>query len=266
QGGIDYGAYDIAVWRNAPDSLFRDYKALVFQGRERFGSRFLVDLSYTAQLRNHGNYEGEAANQPGIPSVAFDYPEVFDPQRNFPEGRLAGYQRHKVRVLSTYTQPLGWLGAADIGFIWRYNSGTPYSDVTGNADLSDFQLEQAEALGYANQPGGGGQNIYYGPRGANLSPGYALADLSVNYTVPVWRTVRPYIRLEMLNLFNNQKQIGFDTTLEPNWDGPVDALGIPTTFTRGARYGQATAETDYPAWRSGLTGGRTYLLAMGFRF
>lgn len=266
QGGIDYGAYDIALWKNAPDSIFRDYKALVVQGRQRFGTRFMVDGSYTAQLRNHGNYEGEAPNQPGIPSLAFDYPEVLDAQRNFPEGRLAGFQRHKIRVLSSYNQPLGRLGAADIGFIWRYNSGAPYSDVTGNADLSDFQIERAAALGYANQPGGGGQDIYYGPRGNHLFPGFALADLSVSYAVPVWRTVRPYIRAEVLNIFNNQKQIGFDTTLEPNWDGPVDALGIPTTFTKGTRYGQATAETDYPTWRSGLTGGRTYLVALGLRF
>ena len=266
QDGIDYGAFDIAVWKNAPDSIFRDYKALVFQGRQRFGTRFLIDGSYTAQLKNEGNYEGEAANQPGIPSLAFDYPELFNADRNFPVGRLAGYQRHKIRVLSSYNQPLGRLGAADIGFIWRYNSGTPYSDVTVNADLSDFQIEEAAALGYANQPGGGGQNIYYGARGANLFPSYALADISVNYAVPVWRTVRPYIRFEVLNLLNSQKQIAFDTTLEPNWDGPVDALGIPTTFTRGSRYGQATAETDYPGWRSGLTGGRAYLVALGFRF
>ena len=266
QGGVNYGSYDIAAWRNAPDSIFRDYRALVLQGRQRFGTRFLVDASYTAQLRNHGNYEGEAPNQPGVPSLAFDYPEVFNPQRNFPEGRLSGFQRHKIRVLSSYTQALGPLGAADIGFIWRYNSGVPFSDVTGNADLSEYQLEHAEALGYANQPGGGGQDIYYGPRGNNLFPGFGLADLSVNYAVPVWRTLRPYVRFEVLNLFNNQKQIGFDTTLEPNWDGPLDALGIPTTFTKGPRYGQATAETDYPAWRSGLTGGRTYLVGLGLRF
>ena len=84
QGGVDYGTFDIAVWRNAPDSIFRDYKALVFQGRQRFGTRFLIDGSYTAQLRNQGNYEGEAANQPGIPSLAFDYPEAVQRRPQLP--------------------------------------------------------------------------------------------------------------------------------------------------------------------------------------
>jgi hypothetical protein len=123
-----------------------------------------------------------------------------------------------------------------------------------------------ERGGPFGRAGGGGQNIYYGARGSHLFPGFALTDLSVDYAVPVWKTVRPYLRFEVLNLFNSQKQIGFDTTLEANWDGPVDAQGIPTTFTRGPRYGEATAETDYPAWRSGLTGGRTYLAALGLRF
>jgi hypothetical protein len=32
------------------------------------------------------------------------------------------------------------------------------------------------------------------------------------------------------------------------------------------RFGQATANTNYPAWRPGFTGGRTYLLSGGIRF
>jgi hypothetical protein len=266
RNGVDYGLFDVSEFHNAPDSLFRDYKALVFQGRERFSSRLFVDASYTVQLRNNGNFEGEAANQPAISSLAFDYPEVTSADRNYPEGRLAAFQRHKIRLLGSYSQPLGRLGSTDIGLIWRYNSGTPYSDVSANADMSDFQLEQAAALGYANEPGGGLQNIYYGPRGAHLFPGYGLVDLSMNYAIPVWKSVRPYLRAEVLNLFNNQKLISWDTTLDPNWNGPVDSLGIPTTFTNGPNYGKATAETDYPSWRSGLTGGRTFLVQTGLRF
>ena len=78
--------------------------------------------------------------------------------------------------------------------------------------------------------------------------------------------MKPYFKLEVLNAFNNQKKIAFDTTVVADWDGPVDALGIPLNYTEGPRFGEATAETDYPAWRSGLTGGRTYMGAFGFRF
>jgi hypothetical protein len=56
----------------------------------------------------------------------------------------------------------------------------------------------------------------------------------------------------------------------------VDALGIPTTFTRGASFGTATANTvangslsgipAYPQWGPGQNGGRTWRVALGLRF
>jgi hypothetical protein len=266
RNGINYGVYDNALYRNADDDFFREYRALVLQGRQRVWNRLLVDVNYTVQLRNHGTYEGEGANQPGVVSLYGDYPEVFNEARHWPYGRLDDYQRHKFRLLTSWNQGLGFLGSADLGVIWRYNSGFTYSLRTLNTDLSDVQLDRAADLGYANEPGGGTQTFYYGPRGSETFPGFGLVDFAGTYSIPVFRSLRPYVRVEVLNLLNNQKQIFGDTTLVPDWDGPVDALGIPTTFTRGARFGEATAETHYPGWRSGLTGGRTFLLAAGFRF
>ena len=74
------------------------------------------------------------------------------------------------------------------------------------------------------------------------------------------------MKLDLLNVFNNQKQIGFNTTVTPDYDGPVDELGLPLNFIRGARFGQAVRNLDYPAYRSGFNGGRTALLAFGVRF
>jgi hypothetical protein len=84
--------------------------------------------------------------------------------------------------------------------------------------------------------------------------------------VPVWRTVRPYLKLDLLNLFNNQKQIGWNTTVTPDNNGPVDDLGLPLNYIQGARFGQAVRNLDYPAYRSGFNGGRTALLSFGVRF
>jgi hypothetical protein len=264
--GVDYGVNDNAVYRNAGDDFYREYRGLVFHGRQRFGDRLILNGSYTVQLRNHGNYEGEAANQPGVVSLYGDYPEVFNEARHWPVGRLDDFQRHKLRLMGVWTQDLGAIGAADIGVIYRYNSGLTYSLRTVNADLSETQLATAAAAGYANEPGGGSQTIYFGARGTESFRGFGLFDLSVNYSVPLWSRVRPYVRFEMLNLFDTDVQIGYDTTLVPNWEGPVDALGIPTTFTRGPNFGTATSELHYPQWRSGFTGGRTALVAAGFRF
>jgi hypothetical protein len=77
---------------------------------------------------------------------------------------------------------------------------------------------------------------------------------------------KPYFKFEVLNTFNNQKMIGYDTTITADWDGPLDNLGLPLNYTKGPRFGEPTQEGDYPTWRSGLTGGRTFLAAFGFRF
>ena len=62
---------------------------------------------------------------------------------------------------------------------------------------------------------------------------------------------------------NNQKLISWDTTVTPDPNSPLDANGLPTGYIQGPRFGQATSNTDYPAWRPGQTGGRTYLLSAG---
>src|SRR6185503_18808270 len=64
RNGINFGTYDNLVYRNADDSLFREYRAMVFQGRYRANARWSLAAHWTLQIRNHGNFEGEAANQP----------------------------------------------------------------------------------------------------------------------------------------------------------------------------------------------------------
>jgi hypothetical protein len=266
RNGTDFGTFDNSLYKNADDSLFREYQALVFQGRYRLSNRWSLNAHYTTQLRNDGNFEGEAANQPGIPSLYGDYPEVFTASRNFPEGRLASFQRHKVRVWSIYSLGLGRLGGLDVSGLWRYNSALTYSLVAEGVPLSEIQIARAEAAGYASAPGGGEQDLYFAERGTENFKGYGLFDVSLSYSIPVWKSVRPYIKFDALNVFNNQKLIGFDTTIDPNYDGPVDALGLPLEFVRGPNFGKAERNQDYPRWRTGQNGGRTFLLAAGFRF
>ena len=76
------------VFRNT-DEPTREYQALIFQGNHRPGGAITVGGDYTIQLRNHGNFVGETARQPGIPSVFGDFPEIYEPalDRLMPEGR-----------------------------------------------------------------------------------------------------------------------------------------------------------------------------------
>ena len=63
----------------------------------------------------------------------------------------------------------------------------------------------------------------------------------------------------MYNVLNNDILLTWDTTVDPNYDGSLDELGLPTTYTEGPRFGEATSAGDYP-------NGRTYQVALGFRF
>jgi hypothetical protein len=264
--GVNFGEYDNLVYGNADDSLFREYRAMVFQGRYRFSPRWTVAGHWTLQVSNRGNAEGEAANQPGAVSLFGDYPEAFSPARNFPEGRVDDFQRHKLRAWTTYILDAGRFGSFDLSGLWRYNSGLTYSLRANGEDLSDIQYARAEAAGYVNEPNGGTQTIYFADRGSETFPSYGVIDFSVGYSLPVWNTMRPYVKFELLNAFNNQKLIQYDTTIFANWDGPVDALGLPTTYTKGPNFGKANSNNSYPTWRSGQSGGRAYLFALGLRF
>ena len=75
-----------------------------------------------------------------------------------------------------------------------------------------------------------------------------------------------FVTFMVLNATNNQKLIAWDTTISPDADSPRDEFGLPTGFIRGPRFGEGTANTDYPRPRPGLTGGRTFLMAAGIRF
>jgi hypothetical protein len=84
--------------------------------------------------------------------------------------------------------------------------------------------------------------------------------------VPVWRSVSPWLKVEVLNLLNNQKPIAWDTTVTADNAGPKDANGLPLSYIKGANFGKATATTHYPRPRPGMDGGRTFIAAFGVRF
>ncbi|HXE80623.1 MAG TPA: TonB-dependent receptor [Vicinamibacterales bacterium] len=265
--GINFGTLDNIVYRNAPDDLRREYRALVLQARHQLTDRWLVSGHYTAQLRNHGNYEGEAGNQPGVPTFYGDYPEATDVDRISPFGRLDEFQRHKLRLWTIYDLRLGAFGHADLSALWRYNSGLTYSLAAEGVPVTDIQEQIAEQAGYATTPHAGEQDLFFGERGSGTFEGCGLVDFGVTYTFPVRNTVRPYFKFEVLNAFNNQKLTAWDVTVEPDFDGPKDELGLPLNYIEGENFGEATAETHYPTWRTGgFTGSRTFLLAFGVRF
>jgi outer membrane receptor protein involved in Fe transport len=243
----------------------REYQDVQLQSRVRFTDRLFVEGHWTVQLRNHGNFEGEAANQPGNPSIWFDYPEIINEPRYFPFGRLDEYQRHKVRIWTSYTQRLGRLGNVDLGPIWRINSGQSYSLQALNAAFSPVQLARRTALGYLGT-GRTSADLFFDERGSESFKGYALLDLQIRYGIPVWRTLQPWYLVQIYNVLNNDKLIQWTTAVTPDPASPLDDLGQRTGALRSAAFGTAGAASHFPRWSTGETGGRTFRMAFGIRF
>ena len=261
-----FGTFDNVYYRNSDDAV-RNYQAMELLGNYQLRSNWSAVAQWTVQLKNEGNYEGESANAPGSPSVLGDYPELLVEARNFPMGRLDDYQRHKVRVWSTYMVNMGRFGSVDVTPMWRYNSALTYSLAANSVPLSAVQ--RARNPGYARLPGSGAngsQTLFFAERGSEEFAGYGLVDLGVTYQVPVWRTLKPWLKLEVLNVMDNNKLIAWDTTITVDPASALDADGLPTAYLKGARFGQGTSTAAYPRPRPGLTGGRTSLRRLRIAF
>ena len=271
------GNFTNKLYTNAPnDQVYRKYQGLVFQARYNIRNNWTLSGSDTVQLQNFGDYEGEGTNTPGSTSPIGNYPEAFSVARDYPFGNLQNFERNRARVWSIYTWQMGSKGDLSVSGLVRLDSGLAYSLVARNVALTPTQVSILSSAGYPDQPGP--QLLFFtGARGDQTFNGYGLLDMSVNYDVPIMRTVKPWVKLDMYNLLNNEKLIAYSTTITPDKTSPLDSLGLPTGFTKGSTFGTATGNTvtngnigninAFPLAFSGAqAGGRTFRVAVGFRF
>lgn len=264
--GLDLGFFDNKVYKNT-NAETRQYQAIAFQTRAIVAPRWNVDFNYTYQIKYEGNFEGENTNQPAITSLFGDYPEIYVPGRNFPTGRLSGYQKHRIRFITDYSMPTRF-GDFGFGLVYRFDSGTPYSLVASTFPVSAVQL--ANDPGYANPPQT--QPLYFGARGSQLFPSQSQFDLAFNYDIPILKVLSPWVKATVFNVFNTRYMSNFNTAIIPCSDPnsasqktagctsfPLDSHGLPTTFVNGPQFGQAIGATSYQT-------ARTFQLSAGIRF
>jgi hypothetical protein len=258
--GVSAGLATNKVFKNT-DLAHREYQGLVFQSQYRISDRWSVNGHYTVQLKNEGNYEGETGAVPGATSIIGNYPEAFNAARSYPDGWLQNSDHHRLRLWSTYDFRMGRFGDLSVSGLWRVESGRVYSH-TAVVPLTATQAALLSA--YPDPPPN--STVFFGDRGSQSFKGYGLFDASVNYDVPVFRSLRPWIKLDLFNVLNNDKLISWNTTVKADPNSPKDSLGLPTGYLPGALYGQATSTGNFPVPFNGATGGRTFRMAVGIRF
>ena len=264
EDGMNFGTFTNQIFKNT-SMLDRKYNAAEFLGRYQVSNRFVVDGSVTVQISNEGNFAGEATNQPAISSRAFNYPEITPAGRYYPRGRLDGFQKHKTRLWGIYTLGLGGAGDVDIGAIWRYDAGRVYNLAATRVATNGTQQQILDSLGYASGPTSA--TVYFDEgRGSGLHPGYGLLDLSFQYSIPIWRSLSPWLKAEIYNVLNNDTQIGANTSVSLDPNSQLDEFGIPTGYIEGPNFGEATSVNHYPQYLPNLDGLRTFRMALGFRF
>lgn len=257
--GVEAGCFDNVFLRNS-DTPIREYQAVQLQANYGLMRNWTIEGNYTRQLKNHGNYEGEAG-QSIVQSPLGNRPEIQSPREN-PYGRLNLYQRDRARVWTTYDLGLGRAGNLTAGLIWRYDSPQVFSYATTTLRTA-AQLNKNPGYKGVAPLGQANQTLFYGERGAGtFGEATSLFDISLSYGLPVFRSIEPWIKFDIRNALNDDTQTFGTTTVTAVTaanGGTLDELGLPTTFTPAATFGAPRSSNDYVIPRE-------YFISAGIRF
>jgi hypothetical protein len=278
--------YDRTLVENDADGLLRrQYAGLTVQGQSRFVSGVEFGGNYTLS-RLWGTIDGEAALFGGISTdsaMPLQYPEYREGEWNYPEGNLAGDQRHRARLWVNYEVPR--VNGLMLSVLQAIESGVPFTTAafTG-VDARPYVTNP----GYLTPPDGRQMQYYFFERDAFRTDGMSRTDLGVNYRYDVrlgGRRFGLFAQAQVVNLFNQFQLCGcggsalfplggniqtnlIDTTVQTNVTNPTAYQTFnPFTTTpvegvhwaKGANYGKALTRFAY-------TTPRTFRLTFGLRF
>ena len=257
QDGFDFGTFTNIIYRNTI-SPTRRYQALVFQGRYNLMPNWTVNGFWTVQLKNDGNYEGEAANQPGAPGAIGDYPEVFTAERHFPDRPAAGLPAEQGAAVDDLQLPHG-ARRRSLAVRSLANRVGPGLQPRGHQRSAHAAFKRRCSPAIRMRPST--RRCSSGSAAPKTFPGYGVVDCRSTTTCPVFRSLRPWLKFDFFNLFNNEKLIGFNTAVVPDPNSPLDAFGLPTGYLR-ARVRRGAGNQYFPA-SLGVGSGRTFRVALG---
>jgi outer membrane receptor for ferrienterochelin and colicin len=229
--------FDTAIWDNAPQAK-RKYDAITATWDYRPGVAFNVGGNYTYAFTK-GNYEGEGVNTPSSGSVIGNYVNSRSDQFAVPYGYLNGDIRHRVRAWGNYRLSFERAGVLSFGGVFTYQSGLPWSKLGAVPFADDPTYLQDATSSYSYYPEG---------RGTERFNGWWRLDMSARYQFPLVKDLNGWVKVDVLNVTNNDELISFDTS------GTIEN----GNFLPSSTFGSAT-DADYQLPRS-------FLLTLGLQF
>jgi outer membrane receptor protein involved in Fe transport len=268
------GEVDRTIVGNFGDSVLeREYRGLHLQGRYRVNDRLTLSGNYTLSEAK-GNFEGENTTSGPLTTSPNNYPEYFQNSWAYPVGNLDSDQTHKLRVWAIYDIIDTEHNSLSVSLLQNYFSGQHYS-LFANIEAEDYVTNP----GYVTPPSGSGiPDYFFSDKGEFTYDNITRTDLAINYSF-LWnafnRQIEVFVQPEVLNLFNEQGLVDFDTRIRtadtantstacngapcqpfnPFTETPVEGVN----WAKRDTFGDPLEEADYQL-------ARTFRLSVGFRF
>jgi len=286
---------DVAFIENDDSGIERKYRGVQFQGQWRPG-RFQLGATYTwSRLTGNDESEGAATATSPNQALATWYPEYLNYEQRRPIGYLGQDVRHRARLWLGYELPLRF-GNIDATVLQSFESGLPYSafqNIDASGRNTPFPGSPVNP-GYRLSQLGTTHTYYFSKRGEFRTDDIYSTDVSLGFTVRVFRSIELFVRGIVTNVFNNDAVVFPDTTVitrrsggagsnlvafNPLTDTPIECTERDpanpnrcavsgANWMKGPLFGQANGVGAYynTAGERGGLQPRTYGFTAGFRF
>ena len=124
--------------------------------------------------------------------------------------------------------------------------------------ITALQRAAIQAAGYVDELTTGANDIRFNGQTIDFGDSTTV-DLSVNYQLPLVKDVKVWLKADMINVFDDDSQISGEDDVVGDFNGPLNALGLPTTFNDRSDTGDGEAAGHFVLPRE-------YRFTIGFRF
>ena len=143
---------------------------------------------------------------------------------------------------------MGGLGDLSVSGLWRVDSGRRYSLAAQKPAASTCHPEGDPRGGrLSGSPARPAARVLWRrARLRNASPATGCSTRRSTTTSRCSESLRPWVKFDVYNLFDNQKLIAWNTTVSQNAASPKDSLGLATSYIQGRDIRQGDGQHGRP--------------------